>query len=379
MRIYKSSIVASSRYSVLARFGPRHSVPLTKRELGVAYFFAVSVSFTAIFVAVVALGNQRFSPWNVFCVFAVGSLVAITYWLRQLAFGREQVWTTAKFGALGTATVTVSILGTHFTADILTVSHTQTIALITVIALSTVVGALAGIAIESQRTARRLSIRNSVLDRVLRHNLRNDLSVVLANVETAKATVDEPEREQLDQAERKINALVTLVDSIRQANTTIEPRDTTPSPLDLVSLLECRIERLRRTYPNVDLRTAFPDQAWVHAEQQFALVVDNVVQSASMYSAGDTRLDIGVTVSGSTVALRIDDVEGTIPADDLSALVAGEEEALAHGRGVELWLLTWLTERSGGTVSIDSDGQNRSITISLPRARPVSTDDTSRP
>ena len=356
---------------MLARFGPRHRVHLTKRELGEAYFFAVSVSFTLILAGVVVLGNQRLSLWNAICVLAVGSLVAITYWLRQLAFEREQVWTVAKFGTLGTGLVTVSILGTHLSVQILTVSYTQTAALITVITLSTVVGALAGIAIESHRTAHRLSVRNSVLDRVLRHNLRNDLAVVLANVETAKTNVDGPEREQLAKAEQKINGLVALVDNIRQANTTLEPRSETPTPIDLVSLLECRVERLRQTHPNIHLTTEFPDQAWVHAEQQFALVLDNVVQSASMYSAGDTTLHIEVSVSGNTVVLRIDDVEQSIPADDLSALVAGTEEALAHGRGVELWLLTWLTERSGGSVSIDSDGQNRCITISLTRTQPA--------
>jgi signal transduction histidine kinase len=345
---------------------------LTKRELGEAYLLATGVVLAGVLGGLLFLRTQQVTPLFVVGALFVGGLVVVTYWLRRFSFGTAQVWRIATWGALGTASVTACIVGGQLTTQVLSVSHQLTIALIAITAAGTVSGTLVGMVIESHRTTQRVTVRNSVLQRVLRHNLRNDMSVVLSHVEEVKTNVDEPHQGKLGTAEKKIDALVNLVDNIRQVDTTIEPKNGRREPVDLVPLVEGRVAELRRTHSDadLDLDTELPEQAWAHAEEQFGLVIDNVVESAIMNHGGRPTLHITVTVDDDAVTIRIDDVGRTIPEPDLSVLTAGPEERLIHGQGVELWLVAWLTERSNGELSVDTDGDSRRLTITLPRVRP---------
>jgi signal transduction histidine kinase len=270
-------------------------------------------------------------------------------------------------GELGTGTATICLVVGPLFVDSPVVSQPLTVSPLTIITMSTIGGALVGVAVESQRSKRQMEIRHSVLDRILRHNLRNDMNVVLANLKTAKSRVDGPERGQLTTVERKIEQLLDLVDNIRRVDTSFGTRSCVPVRIELVSLLETRVADLRQSHPDLELSTDFPDQAWVYAEEQFPLVIDNFVQSAIMYSTEAPSLHVEVTVA-EEVVLRLDDVGHTIPDPDLSALTTGQEGRLTHGRGVELWLATWLTERSDGEMTIDAEGDSRSITVTLTRA-----------
>jgi len=344
---------------------------LTKRELGEAYLLTTGIVLAGVLGGILLLRTKQVTPLFVVGALFVGGLIAVTYWLRRFRFDTAQVWRIAIWGALGTGSVTTCIIGGHVTTQMLSVSHQLTIALITITAASTVSGALVGMVIESHRTTQRVAVRNSVLQRVLRHNLRNDLSVVLSHVEGVKTNVDEPHQEKLDTAAKEIHALVNLVDSIRRVDTTIEPEAGRLEPVDLVSLVEDRVAELRRSHreTDLDLDTELPECAWAHAEEQFGLVIDNVVESAIMNDDDRPTLHMTVTVDNDVVTIRINDVGQTIPEPDLSVLTAGPEERLIHGQGVELWLVAWLTERSNGTLSIDTDGDGRYLTITLPRAR----------
>jgi len=294
-------------------------------------------------------------------------LAAVTLWLRRAEFDRGQVWRVATWGALGTGLVAVCLVGA-LVARALTVSPTLTVGLTALTAGCTLGGTLLGAAVESRRSADRLAVRNSVLHRVLRHNLRNDLSVVLTHVEAVEADLEGRQAEQLETAARKVEALVDLVDRVRRVDTA-PAAGQQPEPVDLVSVVQRRVADLRNTHPDVTVETDTPESAWTLAEQQFGLVVDNVVESAVVHGDGAPSLAVTVTASDGTVTLRVEDRDGALPAADLAALADGGERRLTHGHGVELWLVAWLAERSDGTVSVDRRG-GTVVSVTLPRVHP---------
>lgn len=350
------------------------AVHFTKRELGEGYLVGVAITLAGVLGGLLVVNSHQIGAWVGLGLVPVGGLIMLTYWMRSLTFDRTQVWRIALYGALGTSLSTGLIFSGNLVSGFLTVSTTLTVVLTIGIAASTVGGALIGIALESHRATQQLSVRNTVLHRVLRHNLRNDLTVVLTHIEDVKTSIDGPEREKLATTERKIHHLVDLVDNIRQVNISIQPRDGPPPPIELVTLIEDHIADLNQTNPEIELTTELPDEAWAHAEEQFGLVIDNVVESATMYSTERASLHVEVTVDGGNVRLCIDDMGETMPESDLRVLAEGTEEILSHGHGVELWLVSWLTERSDGTLRIDRDGPNRCISITIARARPQSSD-----
>lgn len=352
---------------MVSSIGRTDAFTLTERELGEAYLLGTAVVLAGI------LASTAGGPggWSGLGLFAVGGLAVVGYWLRSLRFDRRQVWRVAEFGALGTGLGTAFVVGGHLVERTLTVSGTLTALLTAAIAAATLGGALVGVAVESQRLSRRLSVRNAVLHRVLRHNLRNDMTVVLANLDDAKRGVEGPERERIATAERKIQALVDLVDNVREVSVANGPVSHPRRPVDLAALVAARVDHLTHADADVDIETDLSEDAWARAEEQFALVVDHLAESAVIHSDRRPTLRVAVSVERDDVVLRVEDVGCSIPDSDLSALAGKREKPLDHGRGVELWLVYWLTERSDGAIRVETDADVRAIEIRLSRARPT--------
>ncbi|MFB6088110.1 MAG: sensor histidine kinase [Haloarculaceae archaeon] len=354
-------MTSSARRPVAAR--------LTKRSLGEGYLVGTSAVLASVLVGVLMVERPVALYWLLGGV-AAALPIPVVAWLDRLDLDTGQVWYVAECAAFGTGFAAVALVGAEVTAGLLSVSAEQTVVLAALVATTTAVGALVGIARELQRSTQRLSLRNRVLHRILRHNLRNDMTVVLAQLEDVKSRVDEPERETLDAAQRKIQAFVDLTDKARQVDIATTDGESAATALDLAALVGDRIADLREVHPDLSIEADLPDSAWVYAERQFGLVIDNVVESAIVHGGAEPDLHVTCTVEGDRVVLCIADDGGTIPDNDLSAVASGTEDDLNHGYGVELWLVYWLVERNEGSVAVDTDGDSRNIEISLPRAPP---------
>ncbi|WP_436935956.1 sensor histidine kinase [Halovenus marina] len=344
---------------------------LSKRTLGEGYLLVLIVTMFVILAGLVTLEGPSFALWTLPGFLAIMVLCAVVYLLRRSELDSNQVWRIAQYGAVGTGLVTLVLVGGHLTAELFLPSPELTVALIVIIAATTGAGALVGLTYELHRTTERLRLRKSVLYRVLQHNLRNDMTVVLAHLDNVRDSVDDPQRAELDKAEQKIQALVDLTEKVRRINIAAEARDSQATPTDLVPVIEERIELLRSRYPDIDVTVSLPDAAWVYADRQFGIVIDNIVESALMYSRASPTLRVEVTAEDDTVCVCVVDQNQTIPNADLSALEQRTEDVFNHGYGVELWLVYWLTEQNGGTVSIEDDHETRALEIDLDRAESV--------
>jgi len=344
-------------------------VQVSKRQLGEGYILGISVLLISVLVSLLYAEGPRIGGLAVAGSLPVLALVAVFHWFRQLDVDGDQLWRVAKFAGLGVGLTTLCLFGLQFFLELLTVSAELTVVLVALLGSATVGGALVGIAGELHRSAEHLSVRNAVLHRLLRHNLRNDMNVVLAHIDEVKSEVEEPEREKLEAAERKIHALVGLTDKARQVNATLTNGERPRPLIDLASVIERRIVVLRQSYPAIDIESDLPEAAPVFADEQFGVVLDNVVESAVTYNNTLPELYVDVTVTDSDVVLTIEDGSRTIPRPDLSAIASGTEDELQHGTGMELWLVYWLVEHNRGEVTVRTGTDKDCIEITLPRAR----------
>lgn len=305
--------------------------------------------------------------WATVGLVPVVALVGTGYWANQLNLEDEQVWEIAMYSAAALGLSALALLVLDVATQLLTFTGVDTFLLATCLATITAVGALFGFVRELQRTNQRLGLRNTVLHRVLRHNLRNDMTVLLCLLDELEQTADEDQRELIDRSRRRIHGLVNLTDKVRQVNVTVNKQISRRVTVDLVSLVEERVERLRREYSEITIETDLPDSAMVTTVDQFGLVLDNIVQSA-VTSSDDPVFEVTVATTPKTVKLCLEDHSESIPDADLSALATQKETKLQHGLGVELWLVYWLVESSDGDLCIDRSNGIRRIEITLDRA-----------
>ena len=211
--------------------------------------------------------------------------------------------------------------------------------------------------------------RLSVLDRVLRHNLRNQMNVVLGYA-TELTTHDDPEVATLGAAiEDNATDLMELSESAREFGSVISGTAARPAPVDVADLVETAVADARRQHPDADVAADLPETAPALANEPFALAVDELLENAVIHNDSDPpTVEVSVAVDDDAVTVRVaDDGPGI---DDIAqrALLSGSESPLEHAQGLGLWLVRWTVDAVGGEFDVaDGDPRGTVVTVRLPR------------
>ena len=238
--------------------------------------------------------------------------------------------------------------------------------------------------------------RLEVLYRVLQHNLRNQMSVIL----TYADVIDEmaTDRTMADAARTILDTgweVTSLSRKARQINDAIEANHER-KPIEVVELASEVVADAREEYPRVTLTASLPETAWALALPSLRLAVANVCENACEHNdSPDPRVEVAVDViepddggaerEGSDVAegangrvrIAVADNGPGIPGQDRTAIAEGRETDLEHASGLGLWLTYWVVDNSGGELGFaDNDPRGSVVTIDVPRAFPAADDET---
>lgn len=210
--------------------------------------------------------------------------------------------------------------------------------------------------------------RLEVLNRVLRHNLRNDLTVVLGLAdELHERTDDETHRELLGRLLDKAEQIASLSDRAREIERSVR-RDADTTPLDVAETVASVTTQYAQQYDTV-IAQSVPETTVMAADNRFGRVVGELLEN-SLEHAGETpTVSVDVDPSPETVSVTVTDDGPGIPDHELDVLTGKEPiTQLSHGSGLGLWLVIWVTESYGGTVRFENTPSGMSITLTLPRA-----------
>ena len=211
--------------------------------------------------------------------------------------------------------------------------------------------------------------RLQVLNRVLRHNLRNEMNVIqlsaerIANGEGAH----EAEAERIiDQAD----ALVDLAAQVHRTERVVGGEVDPGQAVDVAAVLDRVVARLDADGATVDLRVDGGAGLAVRTDPAlFDAVVANLLDNAVRHAGEAPRVDVHATERAGWLVVRVADDGPGIPDDEVAAIRAGRETELLHGSGMGLWLVDWGTTRLGGEVSFGtSDRGGAAVTVRIPGA-----------
>ncbi|MFC7132835.1 MULTISPECIES: PAS domain S-box protein [Salinibaculum] len=217
-----------------------------------------------------------------------------------------------------------------------------------------------------------------VLDRVLRHNLNNDLNVIRGRAETIESAAPPEIADEATHIVAKTSELSALVDKER-AITKVLSENFQRRPLDVSALVEGTATSTSTDYPDAAVDVDVPDGVTALATSQFSRALDELVENAIVHNDADRpEVSVSVTRDGDTVAIDVADNGPGIPEMERNVLLGEEElEPLYHGSGLGLWLVYWIIRQSGGTLSFtDGDPTGSVVTIELQAAPGVDADGT---
>ncbi len=220
---------------------------------------------------------------------------------------------------------------------------------------------------------RRRAQRMNVLNRTLRHDLRNNMNVILGNAELLMREYGSDHRaETIRSTAADMLELGNKVRDIEQALDTSEQRR---EMVDIVSTVEEHLAAIERSHPELAVERSLPESQWVLANRRIGSAVGDAVENAVQHNPEpDPRLRVAVETDrlagDDAVTVTVADDGPGIPDEELSVLTSGGETPLEHASGLGLWLIKWIVTESGGEVTFEeSEMGGTAVRITLQQAR----------
>ena len=212
--------------------------------------------------------------------------------------------------------------------------------------------------------------RLSVLDRVLRHNIRNKLNVVTGLAEILENSGDEEVTAIAEDIDTAASDLLGIADSARAFNRSIDPAEPRTQELDLSAFVREVGAELRESHSDADIDISVPEAAPAVCPATIRLCLKHVVENAIEHTtAPDPRVEIEVEDADEWVDLRVSDDGPGFSERERRALTSGAERPLEHLQGVTLWLVRWAVINAGGRLDIrDRPEGGAAVVIRLPPA-----------
>ena len=226
---------------------------------------------------------------------------------------------------------------------------------------------------DQKRTRKRLERNNELLqaiDRVLRHNLHNDMNVVEGYADTIRERATGRLEAQAETIVETSQALLDTVDKERRITSLLaEPDD--PEVVDLGSVLPAAVDRLRAQYPEAtitqDLPLAAPVVANPNVDQALAELLENAVVHSNKASP---HVRLAAETDGESVVVTVADDGPGIPEMERAVLTdATEITPLYHGDGLGLWFVNLVVDQSDGDLTFaENEPHGSVVTVRLPRS-----------
>ncbi|QLG49291.1 ATP-binding protein [Natrinema halophilum] len=213
-----------------------------------------------------------------------------------------------------------------------------------------------------------------VLNRVLRHNLRNDLTVVIGY---AELLCEQLEDQDLAAAASTLRQTATDLAHTSEKTRAIQyalERDGELEPVDVAGIVDDAVAEEDVDDATVSVTT--DDTCWAWADPGLRLIVDNLLENAVTHATPNPSVEITVTADDDRVRLTFADDGPGIPPAEID-VVTGESDItqLTHSSGLGLWLVRWMVDSYNGSVSFtqSTSGGSR-VVVSLEAAPPEPSD-----
>ncbi|WP_415381546.1 histidine kinase N-terminal 7TM domain-containing protein [Halosimplex sp. TS25] len=220
-------------------------------------------------------------------------------------------------------------------------------------------------------TGRRLhEQRLDVLNRVLRHNLRNELNVVRGNAELLRREVEPTDTDverRLDRIEGTVDTVSARSEKIGQVSRALD-RDC-DGDFDAATRLDGLAAAVEDRHPDLTVRVRVPDGLTVVGGPSLERAFEELFENAAEHAGDAPTVEVTADrTDGPFAAVRVEDDGPGIDRQERVVIEEGRETALEHGSGVGLWLVNWVVQECGGDIEFGECDEGTVVVVTLPDA-----------
>jgi len=218
--------------------------------------------------------------------------------------------------------------------------------------------------------------RLQVLNRVIRHNLRNDLNAASGYL---SLVLDEAQSEAVTQyatrARGTVEKLLAVGEKAQFANKVVNESGQGKTVIvPVAETIDSAVDTMRDRHPEAAFETDLEAGLHIQGEYIHAAVVELLSNAVEHNDADRPQITVQAS-SGSqspdTVEITVSDNGPGIPELERRTLTEGRETALEHGSSLGLWLVKWIVTHAGGELQFEESALGGStVRICWPLATP---------
>lgn len=231
-------------------------------------------------------------------------------------------------------------------------------------------------AIERKKTERELRTRTrelAILNQLTRHDIRNDISLVVGRAREVSEYVEPRGQDAVDEIIQSSNHILQLTRTVGDiVETVTDDEEVELYPVVLPQVLATEVEKAQGLYREVDLSIEGEVAGLrVRANDLLSSVVGNLISNAIFYNDKDVPVvTITAEATDETVLVRVADNGPGIPDRRKERVFTeGEQGAASSGMGIGLSLVDRLvTQYDGGIWVEDNEPEGSVFCVELDRA-----------
>lgn len=208
--------------------------------------------------------------------------------------------------------------------------------------------------------------RLAVLNRVIRHNLRNEATVLQGHArQIAENVADEQLRRSAGAIERSASVIGGLSSKAKLLNEVADRGPADRREFSLQTIVDRAVGAVESDHPDVPIGVDVPVLT-ARADEEIATAIEELLRNAIVHGGEEPNVRVRATRTDGRVRLAVHDDGPGIPEQEREVLM-GEQEItpLTHGSGLGLWLVREVADASGGELEIEGGEDGTTVWLEL--------------
>lgn len=212
----------------------------------------------------------------------------------------------------------------------------------------------------------------TVLQRILRHNLRNDISVVKGYVSMMESALEDGEVGSGDAFETvydTIDELIEMSERTHQVTTDLMTNYEQTS-LSLADTVRQAVHEVSNDYPQASITVNVEGDTRTYGYPTLETAFLEIVENACSHTDKTPEISISIRAEQQKGIIVFNDNGPGIPEFEQTVLEEGTETPLEHGSGLGLWIVNWIIDDHNGSIDVESSGEGGTkMVVELPRIK----------
>lgn len=213
--------------------------------------------------------------------------------------------------------------------------------------------------------------RRQVMNRILRHDLRNDMNVVVGHADMLLQFSDDRVTKHAETIRKKALSLVNLGDKVRTIDQQLHGVNRQLRQINIAQVVREELNSVHDEYPSIIIRSQI-DETAIIGNTLIRTAIRNVLDNSIVHNDNNCpEIEVAVTRRDTTnrVQVQICDNGPGIPDGERRAITNEAETPLEHISGLGLWLVKWIVDGMDGSLSIEQNSPRGTVvTLSFPAA-----------